>query len=470
MLRALFAFINMLLLGSILNACSFTPDYHRPDIQMPENFKEISEDWTPAKPADQLSRGDWWKNFKDSTLNDLVEKAHSNNLQIAAAAARYESSRSFVAVNNAGLYPQIGAFAGASENRQSAGRPLRGANQPNIYDNNQFGGAATYELDLWGRVRSSINSASALSQASEADLESVNLLITADLVSSYISMRGVESQIEILNDDLGLYQKQATLMQLRFNEGINSGADFYRVQSLVESGKTHMAELKTRRSQLEHVIALLVGVPASNFSLPIEGISKLAMPPIALQIPSTLLERRPDISAAERRVAASNEDIGVAKSAFFPVISLSALGGYQTANQANILSAPNAFWTIGPMAFLTIFDGGRRSALVDQAIAKNSENTSLYKNTVLSAIKEVEDILVDIKNRQIAYKNVENNVQLATKTYAISTARYQEGISNYLEIVDAAIDQSKSKATQVDYQSQLLIDRVLLIKALGGYW
>jgi len=182
------------------------------------------------------------------------------------------------------------------------------------------------------------------------------------------------------------------------------------------------------------------------------------------------LERRPDISAAERRVAASNEDIGVAKSAFFPVISLSALGGYQTANQANILSAPNAFWTIGPMAFLTIFDGGRRSALVDQAIAKNSENTSLYKNTVLSAIKEVEDILVDIKNRQIAYKNVENNVQLATKTYAISTARYQEGISNYLEIVDAAIDQSKSKATQVDYQSQLLIDRVLLIKALGGYW
>lgn len=458
------------LLSSSLVACSFAPVYQRPAIEMPTQFKEVSSEWVPAKPADELSKGNWWKNFNDPTLNELVEKAISNNFQIAAAAARYENSRAFVAVNNSGLYPQIGAFAGASENRQSIGRPLRGANQPNIYDNNLFGGVATYELDLWGRVSSSINSATALSQASEADLESVKLIITADLVSSYIAMRGIESQIEILDGDIELYQKQATLMELRFKEGINSGADFYRVQGLVESGKVRKASLETRRAQLEHVIALLIGVPASSFSLPAKGIAAISMPPIAVQIPSTLLERRPDISAAERRVAASNEEIGVARSAFFPVISLSALGGYQTANQANILAAPNAFWTIGPAAFFTLFDGGRRSAIVDQAIAKNSENTAIYKNTVLSAIREVEDILVDIKDREATYENVQKNASFASKTYSISTARYQEGISNYLEIVDAAIDQSRAKTAEIDYQTQLLVDRVLLIKALGGYW
>jgi NodT family efflux transporter outer membrane factor (OMF) lipoprotein len=239
---------------------------------------------------------------------------------------------------------------------------------------------------------------------------------------------------------------------------------------LVEAGKVRKSNLEARRAQLEHVIALLVGVPASTFSLDFQGLSVLSMPAISSQIPSTLLERRPDIAAAERRVAASNEEIGVARSAFFPVISLSALGGYQTANQANILAAPNAFWTIGPSAVFTLFDGGRRAAIVDQAIAKNSENTALYKNTVLSAIKEVEDILVDIKDRQASYINVENNVNYANKTYRISTSRYQEGISGYLEIVDAAIDQSRAKNVQVDYQTQLLIDRVLLIKALGGYW
>lgn len=467
--NSLIIFYLAVIMGS-LTACSFTPEYTPPDVAMPANFKEISKDWEPAKPADQLSRGEWWKVFNDPTLNDLVEKAITNNFQIQAAVARYDISRAFVAANNAGLYPQVGAIAGSSENRQSVGRPLRGSNQPNIYDNNQFGGAATYELDLWGRVRSSINSASALSQASEAELESIRLVVTADLVSSYIAMRGVESQIEILDSDLDLYQKQASLMQMRFEQGINSGADFYRVQSLVDTGKARKAELKTRRAQLEHVLALLTGVAASNFSLASEGLTKLSMPPMALQIPSTLLERRPDIAAAERRVAATNEDIGVAKSAFFPVISLAALGGYQTANQANILTAPNAFWTIGPIAFLTIFDGGRRAALVDQAVAKNAENTAIYKNTVLAAIKEVEDILVDIKDRQATYENVEDNAKLATKTYLISTFRYEQGIASYLEIVDAAIDQSRAKTAQIDYQTQLLIDRVLLIKALGGYW
>ncbi|QWD62169.1 efflux transporter outer membrane subunit [Polynucleobacter sp. MWH-UH25E] len=455
---------------SLCYGCSLAPDYKRPQMQMPANFKEISENWVVAKPADQMKRGSWWKNFGDPILDELVAKTETNNFQIAAAVARYENASAFLAVNNAGLYPQVAVTGAATENRQSAGRPLRGANQPNIYDNNFFGGLATYEVDLWGRVRSSIDSASALAEASQEDLESVRLLIQADLVNSYIAMRGIESQQVILKHDLELYQKQADLMQKRYKEGINSGVDFYRVQGLVESGRIREKTLQTRRAQLEHVIAVLVGESPSSFSLPKGSISDLTLPSIAVSLPSTLLERRPDVASAERRVAASNAEIGVARSAFFPVLSLSAFGGYQTANQANILAAPNAFWTIGPLAFLTIFDGGRRSAIVDQAIARNAENTAIYKNTVLTAIKEVEDVLVQLKNREDSLSNVNNSLMYSEKTYKIATARYREGISGYLEIVDAAIDQSKAKSVQLDYQTQLLIDRVLLIKALGGYW
>jgi NodT family efflux transporter outer membrane factor (OMF) lipoprotein len=267
-----------------------------------------------------------------------------------------------------------------------------------------------------------------------------------------------------------LYEKQALLMNRRYHEGINSGVDFYRVQGLVESGLVQEKQLETQRALYEHVIALLIGEPASSFNLPISGLNVIELPQISLEIPSTLLERRPDVAAAERRVAATNADIGVARSAFFPVISLSALGGFQTANQASLLAAPNAFWTIGPTAFLTIFDGGRRSALVDQAVAKNSENIALYKNTVLSAIKEVEDVLVESRNREHAYENVENSLMYANKTYDISTARYKEGIAGYLEIVDAAIEKSKAESQNIDFQSNLLVDRVRLIKALGGYW
>ncbi|MEA9604846.1 MULTISPECIES: efflux transporter outer membrane subunit [unclassified Polynucleobacter] len=455
---------------SVCYGCSLAPDYKRPEMQMPSNFKEISQDWVVAKPADQMKRGSWWKNFGDPILDQLVTKTEANNFQIAAAVARYENASAFLAVNNAGLYPQIAVTGATTENRQSAGRPLRGANQPNIYDNNFFGGLATYEVDLWGRVRSGIDSASALAEASQEDLESVRLIIQADLVSSYIAMRGVESQQDILQQDLSTYQKQADLMQKRYKEGINPGVDFYRVQGLVESGRIREKALQTRRAQLEHVIAVLVGESPSSFSLPRGSVDNLKLAPVAVSIPSTLLERRPDVASAERRVAASNAEIGVARSAFFPVLSLSAFGGYQTANQANILAAPNAFWTIGPLAFLTIFDGGRRSAIVDQAVAKNAENTAVYKNTVLVAIKEVEDVLVQLKNREESLVNVENSLMYAEKTYKISTVRYREGVAGYLEIVDAAIDQSRARTVQVDYQTQLLIDRVLLIKALGGYW
>lgn len=458
------------MLLSIISCSSQAPEYKVPSVDIPAEFKETYGKWEVAKPNDHAKRGEWWKKFNDPILNDLLTKANSNNFQIKAAAERYKNAKAFLSVNNASLYPQITANGQASQNRQSDLRPLRGANQPDYYDNNFVSMSLNYELDLWGRVQSNIDSASALSDAANLDLESVRLLIQADVATNYISLRAVESQLEILKRDTDLYQKQANLMKRRFDMGISSGVDFYRLQSLVESNRIQEKNLETQRAKYEHLIALLLGESPSKFTLPEGKFANLSAPPIQIQIPSTLLQRRPDIASAERRVAATNADIGIAKTAFFPVLSLGAMFGYQTSNQANLVGASNSFWTLGPLAFLTVFDGGRRAALVDQATARNAENVALYKNTVLSAFKEVEDILVEIRNREDSLEHIKNNLTYSNKTYSIATAKYKEGIANYLEIADAAIEKSKAETAEIDMQSKLLINKVLLIKSLSGYW
>lgn len=454
----------------LLGGCSLTPDYKRPEMAMPENFKEISKLWEIAKPSDDLPKGDWWKEFNDPILNNLVSKINSNNFQLMAAVSRYDSARAYLDANSASLLPQVGLFGTATSNRQSIDRPLRGAKQPDFYPTNTVGAQANYELDIWGRVRSQVNSASALAEAAKADLETVRLLLESELINNYFALRSADSQLDIFDDNIKTYQKQVSVIEYRYKEGVVGGADLYRVQTLLENEQIKRSTLVVKRAQYEHAIALLVGEPASSFNLAKGSISTITLPKIALQIPSTLLQRRPDIAAAERRVAASNESIGVAKSAFFPTISLSAIGGYQNAGNNSLISAPTQFWSIGPMAFFTIFDGGLRSAVVNQAVAKNSETIAVYKNTVLSAVKEVEDVLVDMKNRETSLVHVDNALASSNKSYGISVARYNEGVANYLEIVDAALQKSQSELLKVDYQSQLLIDRVLLVKALGGYW
>ena len=299
------------MLLSIISCSSQAPEYKVPSVDIPAEFKETYGKWEVAKPNDHAKRGEWWKKFNDPILNDLLTKANSNNFQIKAAAERYKNAKAFLSVNNASLYPQITANGQASQNRQSDLRPLRGANQPDYYDNNFVSMSLNYELDLWGRVQSNIDSASALSDAANLDLESVRLLIQADVATNYISLRAVESQLEILKRDTDLYQKQANLMKRRFDMGISSGVDFYRLQSLVESNRIQEKNLETQRAKYEHLIALLLGESPSKFTLPEGKFANLSAPPIQIQIPSTLLQRRPDIASAERRVAATNADIGI---------------------------------------------------------------------------------------------------------------------------------------------------------------
>jgi len=460
-------FFTVLLL---LSGCSVAPTYQKPDIDTPAQFKEMDPDWKLAEPGDQKKRANWWHVFNDAQLNELLTKGTEQNFALAMAISRYNATRAFLDANNAALYPQIGISAWSQENRQSARRPLRGANQPNIYDFNQISGVASYELDVWGRVSSSIDSAAALSGAALSDIETTRLLIQADIINTYFSIRGLDAQIAILNQSVDAYQKQAAIIHRRHLEGIVSGADDYRVQTLVENEKFRRAGLITKRSQLEHALALLLGQSPASFKLPVGDVYAIAVPKIPVVVPSSLLERRPDIASMERKVASSNADVGVAKTAFFPTLSLNAQLGYQNASTAQLLTKPNIFFILGPQALLTVFDGGRREALVNQALSKNSELIAQYKNTVINAFKEVEDSLAEINFRQQSEATLQKSVDYSRKNDAIAKARYKEGVASYLEIVDAALQKSQAELNLVDQRTQLLLSMSTLVKAMGGYW
>ena len=455
---------------ALISGCTTVTDYKKPEIIIPTSFKESASTWKVAEPSSQIEQENWWKFFEDKVLDELIETGTNNNFQLKAAVARYNSSIAFLSASNSSLFPQIGLSTSSSNNNQSQARPLRGANQPNIFDSNQVSIVASYELDLWGRARSISDSASALSQAAFQDTQSLKLLIRSEIAANYFSILGLDTQISLLEKSILAYRKQANIVRLRFEEGIASGSDFYRVQTIVENELIRFQSLRTKRSILEHSLALLIGKNASDFSLPSGNVFNVHIPSVPSTLPSQLLERRPDIASNERKVAATNSEIGVAKAAFFPTIGLSAQAGYQNDSTSKLISVPNQFWSIGPAAFLTVFDAGRRDAIVSQAISKNNEAIANYKSSVINAIKEVEDILVDLKNRESSQSNIDNSLIYSDKNYSIAIERYNEGISSYLEIVDAFIQKSQSQLASADQSTQLLIGRVNLIKALGGNW
>lgn len=453
-----------------LNACSLAPTYEQPQVVVPEQFKEAVRVWHEATPGDQTPRGSWWLSFQDEQLNALIQEGTEHNFLLQAAVARYNQARASLDVSDAALYPQIGILGTTSDNRQSDNRPLRSSTQPSYYDDNHINAVASYELDLWGRVRSGVDAANALTQASLADLESVRLVLQTDIANTYFSLLGLDSQIRVVQSSIQAYERQAQIIHHRFDEGVSSGADYYRVQTLVDNEKIRLSALHTKRTQLEHTLALLLGQSPAQFSLSAGDVFAVKLPQVPAAVPSLILQRRPDIASSERKVAAANADIGVARAAFFPSLTLSAVAGWQNATNRSVINAPDRFWSIGPTMFLTLFDGGRRDALVNQAHARHLEAQANYKNTVLAAFKEVEDLMVDLKNREDTQKNVEQAYVLSNKTFKVSTSRYKEGIASYLEITDAALQKSQIELMRADQQTQLLIARTTLVKALGGYW
>jgi outer membrane protein, multidrug efflux system len=456
-----------LIVAAVLAGCSFAPPYKVPPTPTPTAFKETGP-WTPATPADDAPRGQWWLAYGDATLTDLEAKVVADNPSLGAALARYDEARALEREAASNLYPQVNAQALATTNKQSADRPLR-VGGPSYYADNQVYGAASYELDLWGQVRNQVASARAGAQASAADMASVRLSLQAEVADDYLNLRGLDAQADLLQRTTAAYQAALNLTQDRYNGGAVSGLDVDQARTQLETAKAQQAEVTAQRALMEHAIAALVGQPASSFSLPAKN-ALPTVPRIPVSAPSSLLQRRPDIAAAERRVASANAQIGVARAAYFPTISLSASAGLENAGQANLLNASNSFWTLGPSLAMSLFDGGLRKAQVEQARAALAEAGDNYKTTVLGAFQEVEDNLALCNDLAVEADRQAAAVTSARATEDLALFRYQQGATTYLDVVTAQTQTLAAERADLELAARRLRASVDLVRALGGDW
>jgi len=456
----------------VLPACSLAPAYQKPDVgSLPSIYAGQTSDglWSPAKPADTSSRGPWWSVYDNAELDRLEKQLDGANPTLSVALARYDAARAIVGEVRSDLYPHLGVGASDLRNRQSDNRPLRGRNQPNEYGADTLGFAATYELDLWGRVRNEVAAGKADEAAAAADLASVKLSLEAQLADIYIRLRGYDVQERILKDTLNAYQQGLDLTQRRFEGGVASGLDVSRAKTQLSDAMAQVSEVEAQRALTEHAIASLIGVPASGFALLPSGMS-INVPAIPLGVPSLLLQRRPDIAAAERRVFAANADIGVARAAFFPRLSLSAAFGWQDAGMGSLLTTGNRYWALGPELAMSVFDGGLRHAKVQAAQANLDAAAGQYRETVLRAFQQVEDNLTLLQQLGKEAHQEDDAASAAHDSQTIATNRYREGVVNYLDVVSAQTAALQAERSAEQVRTRRLQASVDLIRALGGGW
>jgi NodT family efflux transporter outer membrane factor (OMF) lipoprotein len=461
-----------LALIALLPACSLAPTYKQPDVgPLPQAYAgQTSEGlWSPAHPADTADRGAWWSVYHDPTLDHLESQLDTSNPSLAVALARYDASRAIVGELRSAEYPQLGVDANTSRNRQSNNRPLRGSNQPNEYSADTLGFGVGYELDLWGRVRNEVAAGKAEAAAAAGDLASVKLSLEAQLADLYVRLRGYDVQDRILKDTLDAYQQGLDLTQRRFEGGIASGLDVARAKNQLSDAQAQVSEVEAQRTLTEHAIASLVGVPASSFSLPAAN-TPIEVPAIPLGVPSQLLERRPDIAAAERRVFAANAEIGVARAAFFPRLSLAAAFGWQDTGMGSLLSAGNRYWALGPDLAMTLFDGGLRRSKVQAAQANLDAAAGEYRGIVLGAFQQVEDNLTLLQQLGKEAHQEDDAASAARDSQTIATNRYREGAVNYLDVVTAQTAELQAERNAEQVRTRRLQASVDLIRALGGGW
>jgi NodT family efflux transporter outer membrane factor (OMF) lipoprotein len=459
---------SVLVLALILTGCDLAPPYNNsPSIAIPDSYKEAGP-WQPAQPADAIPRGAWWQSYGDPELDRLEARIDAGNQTLAASVAVYDQSRAFAQEAEAGLYPQIGLGGTLSSNRQSAHRPLRSNNQPTYYGANTIDAQADFEIDLWGKVHDAVAAGKDEAQASAADLESVRLSLHAELANDYVTLRGLDEEIKLLDDTVGAYGKALTLVQNRFKGDVASGVDVAQAETQLASAKAQISDVASRRALLEHAIASLIGQPAPAFSLP-QSATPIALPAIPAGIPSTLLQRRPDIAAAERDVAAANEQIGVAKAAFYPSLSLSLLGGFQDTG-LNLLSLPESFWSVGPAAALPLFEGGLRRAELSGAKAAFATAGARYRTAVLDAFQDVEDNLALLHWLGQSARDEDVATDAATRSVSLALTLYRDGAENYLQVVTAQTAALDAERAALDLRTRKLQASVALVRALGGGW
>ena len=461
---------------SLLAGCAVGPRYVRPTAPVPPAFKEAppasGSDWKAAQPSDQAGRGRWWELFGDPELSALEERIDVSNQQLARAEAAWRVARAVARIARADYYPTITASPSVTRSHaigRSANTGQATTPTPATTTLYQVPFDASWEADVFGRIRRNVEANVASAQAAEGDLAALRLTMHADLAVDWFELRGLDAQIKLLNDVVAAYATALQLTRNRHDQGIVSGVDVAQAETQLENTRVQATDLAVARSQLEHAIAILVGVPPAQLSIG-GGALQPSPPAIPMELPSELLERRPDIAASERRVAAANAQIGVATAAFFPRLLVSASAGWQSGVLSTLFSAPNGFWSLGPQLAQTIFSGGRRRAAREQARASYDEAVATYRETVLEALQEVEDNLA--ASRILAEEAEQQAVAVAAaeRLLRLSRTRYEGGITTYLEVIVAQSAALSGERAAVDLQTRRMVASVNLVRALGGGW
>lgn len=448
----------------LLAACSTAPKYTPPTIDVPAAFKE-SAGWKLADPSAAAVPDDWWLLFNDPVLNALQAQVVLGNQNLQASIAQYRVAQASLASSRAGLLPSIGV--GASASRSSSGSVSASGTAPGT--SYALSGSANWEIDLWGRLAGTVDSAQARLQASQDDLAAARLSTQATLAQVYFSLRATEAQGALLESTLAAYLRSLELTQNRYTAGVASSADVAQAQTQLKTAQAQLIDSNNSRAQLEHAIAALLGKAPAAFSL--ARTSALpAVPEVPLQLPSSLLERRPDIAAAERRVAAANAQIGVARAAFFPALTLSAGVGFRNSALANLISSPNLFWSLGPALALAVFDGGARQAAVDSARAGTDQAIANYRQTVLTALQEVEDNLIEASSLQEQVVVQAEALTAAQKVLEVVSNQYRAGTVSYLNVVTAQATALSAERNLLDLRSRRLAAVNQLLKNIAGRW
>ncbi len=455
-----------------LAACTVGPDYVKPAASVPAHYKEAAADgtaWKIAQPGDRASRGNWWAVYDDALLNALQDVVTSSNQDLKVAQSRYAQARALVEGARGNYLPTVTAGASVSRFRNSAS--TFGNTPSNVGPANSFRLPldVSWELDIWGRVRRAVESSEASAQAFAADLETIKLSLQADLAVNYFLLRGIDSERLLLDRTLVSYRKALELITNRHEGGIASDADVAQAETQLKTAEAQAVDLRVRRAQLEHAIAVLIGKTPSEFSMPQAGLDTLP-PDVPLVMPSALLERRPDVASAERQMASANAQIGVAKAAFYPTVSIGASAGFASSKASNWLDWPSRFWSVGPAAALTLFDGSRRRAVSDQAQAAYDGTVAAYRQTVLSAFQDVEDNLAELAILAEEAKIEAAAVTASRRAVAQTTNRYEAGAASYLEVVVAQTFALTNERAAVDISRRRMMASVRLIKAMGGDW
>jgi NodT family efflux transporter outer membrane factor (OMF) lipoprotein len=452
----------------LLGACSLAPPLKTPEIPVAPTYKEIGG-WTQAQPADRLPRDSWWTLYDNAELDKLQKRLMAGNASLASAIASYSQARALSDQARAGLFPTLSLGAGIGRDRESVNAPLRGPTTPTYYNDNTVGANAAYELDLWGQVRGEVAAGEASAAAAAADLENVRLVLSAQLAQDYIHLRSLDRDSAILEQTVTTYGRALSVTRQRHDAGIAPGLDVTQAQTQLAAARSQAAQTLADRALMEHAIAALLGVSASTFSIP-PRIVDVKLPRIPGGVPATLLQRRPDIAAAQRRMIAANANIGVARAAYFPAFTLGAQGGFQSATFSNWLSAPSSFWALGPNALLSVFDGGLRRAQVAQARAEFDASAASYRSTVVAAFQQVEDSMATLNHYRDAAVEEAAAVEAAQRTLDLSMVLYVKGATDYLTVVTSQTTVLQNQLEALNLETLQLLASVDLIRALGGGW